>query len=277
MQKDNMIKKLDFFENRINKWQFLTGKTLKIIASIAMFVDHFTKTTFTSAVGIMFSSEQIPYEVYLQAEKIKFSVLLNIGKMAFPIYCFLLVEGFCHTRSKKKYLISLAIFALLSEIPFDLCIWGTMAQRRGTFPLYWGYQNVFFTLLLGASSLCLIEHFYKKADDETGKIKSICFQSIGPIVATAIATLIRSDYGATGVICIVLLYLTRRYRILQIICIVLTVGIFPLSLYGLLLCVAILLYNGKRGSIRHKYIYYTFYPLHLLALYFISIYYFPVA
>lgn len=274
MQKEKIIEMHYLFENRINKWQFLSGKTLKIIAAIAMFVDHFTKTTFTTVIGRMLSSEQIPYKVYLQAEEIKFSVLLNIGKIAFPIYCFLLVEGFCHTRSKKKYIFSLAIFALISEIPFDLCIWHTMAQRKGTFPFYWGYQNVFFTLLLGVCALYFIDFFSRKTDTKIEKVKQICVQSIGPVVAASIAVIIHSDYDAAGVICIVLIYLTRTYRILQIVCIVLIIGIFPLSLYGLLLCFMILLYNGKRGTIQHKYMYYAFYPLHLLILYFINSYLF---
>lgn len=275
MQQNNMIRKLDFFENRIKKWQFLTGKTLKIIATIAMFVDHFTKTTFTTAIGIMLSSEKIPYEVYLQAEEIKFSVLLNIGKIAFPIYCFLLVEGFCHTRSKRKYIFWMALFALISEIPFDLCIWDTMARRRGTFPFFWEYQNVFFTLLLGVCALYFIESFSKKTDNKEEKIKAICIQSIGSIVASIIAVIIHSDYEATGVICIVFIYLTRNYRILQIVCVILILGIFPLSLYGVFLCLIMLMYNGKRGTIRHKYMYYAFYPLHFLILYSINSYLFP--
>lgn len=68
-------------------------------------------------------------------------VIRKIGRPAFPVFCFFIVEGFCHTRNVKNYAVRLGIFALISEVPFDLAIFGT--------PFHWGHQNVFFTLFLG--------------------------------------------------------------------------------------------------------------------------------
>ena len=107
------------------KQQGISGYWLKVIAVISMLIDH------TSAVIL----EQIP-----GLENPAFLMRI-IGRLAFPIYCFLLVEGFYHTRRRAKYAGRLFLFALISEVPFDLAF-----SRR-----MWDFSsnNVFFTLLFG--------------------------------------------------------------------------------------------------------------------------------
>ena len=83
----------------------LTGAILKKIAVVSMIIDH------TAAV-------LVPYDQMHQL----FIMLRILGRLAFPLYCFLLVEGFCHTRNVKRYLLSLLTFALISEVPFDLAL-----------------------------------------------------------------------------------------------------------------------------------------------------------
>ena len=107
------------------KQQGISGYWLKVIAVVSMLIDH------TSAVIL----EQIP-----GLENPAFLMRI-IGRLAFPIYCFLLVEGFMHTRDREKYALRLGCFAAVSEIPFDLAFNGKVLEV--------GYQNVFFTLLLG--------------------------------------------------------------------------------------------------------------------------------
>ena len=116
----------------------ISGYWLKLIAVISMLIDH------TSAVIL----EQIPG---LEAPAFFMRI---IGRAAFPIYCFLLVEGFYHTRSRAKYAGRLFLFALISEVPFDLAF-----SRR-----MWDFSsnNVFFTLLFGLLVIWGVEGIKQK-------------------------------------------------------------------------------------------------------------------
>ena len=124
------------------KWG-ISGSVLKWFAVITMVIDHFGASVLEtyvmnvwgrSPLGNLFSDH---WNELLRVDRI----LRYIGRPAFPIFCFLLVEGFLHTRDVKKYAMRLGIFALISEIPFDLAV-------RGKF-FDWQYQNVYVTLLLG--------------------------------------------------------------------------------------------------------------------------------
>ena len=107
----------------------ITGSTLKIIAIIAMFIDHFAaivmdRYLFASGFyvrdtesGILAIDPSIPNGMMIYWIDV---ALRLIGRIGFPIFCFLLIEGFIHTRCRWKYLLRLTIFALVSEIPFDL-------------------------------------------------------------------------------------------------------------------------------------------------------------
>lgn len=127
----------------------ITGSTLKLIAIITMLIDHFAATIIekTLAARGAFSLDPTDLEAvqnfYLENGALYgvYSIMRLIGRIAFPIFCFLLVEGFQHTRNKNKYAFRLALFALISEIPFDLALFGTVLE--------FSHQNVFFTLLIG--------------------------------------------------------------------------------------------------------------------------------
>ena len=172
-------------------------------------------------------------------------VMRLIGRLAFPIFCFLLVEGFVHTRSVKDYAMRLALLACVSEIPFDLAIFGKA--------FYWDYQNVAFTLLLGIGAMSA----WKKCEG-----KSV-FQVLSAGGFCLMAMMVDCDYGAFGVFLIVLLYALRENRRWQAIFGALSVlweNSAPLAF------ILIYFYNGERGKANWKYLFYTFYPLHLLIL-----------
>lgn len=176
------------------------------------------------------------------------SVLRGIGRAAFPIFCFLLVEGAVHTRSPRKYLLRLASFALISEIPFDLALHNQ--------PFYWGTQNVFFTLLAG---LLVIQAFQRSPGQEWRGMLALA-------VLGAAAELCGTDYGAIGVAVIAVMYLLReRFWAASVLSLILLVLLARIEICCIPAFLILALYNGKRGR-QPKYFFYVFYPVHLLIL-----------
>lgn len=252
---DNMI---------TEKKKGMTGSTLKLIAIITMLIDHIgaivlehgmNANGYLEAVGseetmdIWLGQHTTLYLTYLACRL--------IGRIAFPIFCFLLVEGFTHTRCLWKYQLRLWCFALISEIPFDLALFGVIWNST--------YQNVFFTLAIGLTTISAI---YRFAKPESGAAKLYLKTIAITVVGCYIAYLLHTDYGAFGVLAIVVLYEFRQNRKTQ----VLVSGISFLLYEAATVAIGfipIYFYNGERG-LRIKYFFYIFYPAHLLVLYFIS-------
>ena len=140
----------------------ISGSTIKIIAVTAMLIDHIgaavlTRQLMADGLGSVMErgsvEEMMSWMMAHGAIYITYTMLRLIGRLGFPIFCFLLVEGFQKTRDVRKYAMRLGLFALLSEIPFDLAMRGS--------PFDFGYQNVYFTLFLGLFTLCAFEFFAK--------------------------------------------------------------------------------------------------------------------
>ena len=195
------------------------------------------------------------------------------GRLAFPIFCFLVVQGFTHTRSFAKYAGRLALFALLSEIPFDLAVNGRCFD--------WSGQNVFFTLLLGLVAVWWLRRFAAQK----------WLAAAGLLACMAAAWLIRCDYSFLGVALIALFYLLAdRPRLLwplaTILLLVGNVALYfvssflpgdplPLTLVfslgsgitestGALAFAILHCYNGQKGRQGHGF--YLFYPLQFLVM-----------
>lgn len=175
-----------------------------------------------------------------------------LGRIAFPIFCFLIVEGFFHTHDVRRYMGRLGVFALISEIPYDLAFRGV--------PLEYAHQNVFFTLLIGIGMVVLLER------NREWPVKAVIL-----LLAMWLAVLIRSDYNFRGVLLIFVFYIFHESRWLAV-----TAGGFwnflyqgVIQKYGVLSVLPLALYNGERGR-KMKYFFYIFYPAHLLLLYGIS-------
>lgn len=209
--------------------QCLDSFQLKCIAIVSMALDH------TGAV-------LYPSQIWLRC----------LGRIAFPIFCFLIVEGFFHTHDVRRYMGRLGVFALISEIPYDLAFRGV--------PLEYDHQNVFFTLLIGIGMMVLLER------NREWPVKAVIL-----LLAMWLAVLIRSDYNFRGVLLIFVFYIFHESRWLAV-----TAGGFwnflyqgVIQKYGVLSVLPLALYNGERGR-KMKYFFYIFYPVHLLLLYGIS-------
>lgn len=245
----------------------ISGSTLKMIAMASMVTDHaaavllglilmqrgvysvwnaspeYIKELLSyGSVGVMYAAYQIMRRV--------------IGRLAFPIYCFLLVEGFQRTGSRLKYMSRLFLFCLISEIPFDLAFFGRAFD--------WDHCNVFFTLFIAFVMMLLWEELERRCP-------VLIVQWLGIFLVFAAAAClgewIGCDYGAKGIAAVGLLYLFRKNRAAQI-----TAGCvaFLWEITAPLAFIPVAFYNGKKGW-NLKYVFYIFYPAHLLLLYLISI------
>lgn len=178
-----------------------------------------------------------------------------VGRFAFPIYCFLIAEGYVYTHSVKKYMGRLLVLALVSEVPFDLLWYGK--------PFFIWHQNVFFTLLLGLVCICAIDRL------------QIRWQVWLTIVAVGLFSqlVVQSDYGIFGIAMIVSFYLFRtnawgRFLAIVVINVILYGGVQSAAVFAL---VPVHFYGGRKGP-SAKWFFYAFYPVHLLLLYLIGRY-----
>ncbi len=257
---------------------------LKIFAIIVMLIDH---------IGAIFIS---PYTNYW----LNFA-FRGIGRLAFPIFVFLIVEGFYHTSNITKYLQRLGLFALISEIPFDLAFYKFhyganfvsdikfMFSDLSNFALmlnkFGEHQNVFFTLFLGLALITLMDMVEKKFYKNTmiNLLISNILDAVLTIVFCFMAYYLKTDYGIAGILMIVAFYLFRQSKALITLSL-LVISVTMLSdfsnfvitnnyfkIVGLLAVLAIIpigLYNGKKGK-NIKYFFYIFYPAHMFCLFLI--------
>ncbi len=195
--------------------------------------------------------------VFLQEGTSGYLILRSIGRLAFPIYCFLLVEGYFHTRNKRNYLIRLGIFAFLSEIPFDICFYQQW--------IYLEHQNVFFTLFLGLLTIWVLDLIRSKV--VTQNMLTRIFPYLWCAAMAFVAWLAHTDYQMMGIFLILGFYLYREqmnHLFLAVFVICMSFGnLIQLFALGALLPIAF--YNGKKGP-SMRYVFYGFYPIHLLVL-----------
>lgn len=240
----------------------LSQETLKIIACVTMFLDHFGALC-TPATDLAFwQMVSVNGRCFISVEM--YYVLRSIGRLAFPIFCFLLAEGAHYTRNSKKYALRLGLGMLLAEIPFDFAFYGGFT---------WEHQSVMVTLLLGYGAILLM----KETDNVLLKISAIF-----PFAMAA--EWLCTDYGGHGVAMMALFALTRELphaRWLQLGGLLVINGMMEsatlqyllgidisIQLLALFAMVPIALYSGKKTT-GNKYIqwgFYLFYPVHMALL-----------
>lgn len=273
----------------------MTREILKIIAMIAMFIDHYGMIGLAGDNWVLFRA---------------------IGRLAFPIFAFQIATGYSHTKNTKKYLLTLFIFALISEIPFNLL------QGHIIYPLS---QNVMFTFTLGIIFIKAINKFCKFSQNnilntfeieedfldtnpQTKPIYIINQLAIGGVIlviANLIGFITFVDYYGIGIVMVVMFYIIlnlkfnndkimQNIKYIQIALLGITMFVLFDSIGGLfieiagfevqvqmfatfsIIPIAMYLLTGEKKSLSgnydkyFKYFGYLFYPLHMMLLYFIT-------
>lgn len=225
-------REMNLFPERM---RVFSGSVLKLIAIFSMLIDHTAVCFSLGAEVTLFSLGGKAFTLY--------AILRYVGRIAFPLFVFLLVEGFRHTKNRRRYGMRLFLFAVISEIPYNLFRSGNWFDAK---------QNVFFTLLLGYLALCALESKHKK------------WASAEIVGLFAVAFFLRADYGYAGFVFILLVYALCKMPLLGAM-----MSACVLSIASAAAFVPIGLYNGERGFARSRtvsYLFYVFYPLHLLVL-----------
>jgi len=259
--------------NQLKEKLSVSSSALKLIAIATMLIDH---------IGAV-----------LQPEGNIYILLRSVGRLAFPLFCFMIVEGFSHTSDRKRYALRLGAFALISEIPFNLAFSGEL--------FHFGSCNVFFTLFIGLLTIWVADEYRNKSYIGAGII----------LFGTLLAEIINCDYGWYGVAIIVAFYIFKNKKAVSVLSFIALTFLYVISnqwavisiassvnmgfveyvnrflnmsiggylanycrqLLACLSAVFIVLYNGKKGFIKSKplkYIFYIFYPAHLIILWLIK-------
>ena len=227
------------------KWQNLglSGNQLKIVALIAMTCDH---------VGKMLLPQ--------------FTVLPILGRLSFPIFAYMIAEGCVYTKSKKKYFFMMAGLALLCQVVSFFAL-GSL------------YQCVLVTFSLSIGLIYLAEYAIEKRS-----ILSYVYCVIALLAAVFVSETLpfilqgtdyAIDYGLIGILLPVGIYLGRnkweKISVMSAVLILLSMKLGGIQWYGLLAPVLMVLYNGQRGKVNLKYLFYIYYPLHLVGIYLIGL------
>lgn len=219
----------------------LSGNRIKLLAALAMFCDH---------VGMIFFP--------------RVGIFRAIGRIAFPLFAFMIAEGAAHTRNMRRYLGRLAFIALISQFIFLVAV-----------PTFRQCIMVTFSL-----SILLILSIQNLKERKTPL--AIClFFGVSALVFFLCVVLphiladidFSIDYGLIGVLLPVVIRLlpnrtSRLFSVAAMLCL-LAVTDAPLQWFALLALPILFLYNGQRGKANLKWFFYLFYPIHLALLYLI--------
>lgn len=232
----------------------ISGGLLKLFAVLMMTAYSFSEVIIKNGKLYGYSEEYYQMAV-ATAEGMHWLKLYHIlhacGYFCFPIFVFLCVEGFLHTSHFWKYFSRMLAFALVSEVPFDLC----MFNENYHFEL----QNPMLTLALGL----LVLYGMKKSR------RHVLQRFLWVFLGCAVAYFAKLQFGACGVLGMALMYHFHKEKHLQLLCGVLVTAVASMHMHFLpVLCfLPIWFYNGERGRLPLKWFFYLYYPLHLFTFY----------
>jgi len=253
---------------------------------MTMLIDHASLTLvyaklakYPEYLNLIFSGEATQEQIAaLPADYVSlhsaYIIMRMVGRIAFPLFAFLLFEGFMHTSDYKRYLIRVGICALVAEIPFNLIV--TQASvtfdrpNVSTSVFYPQYQNTIFTFVLALLMLYGMKRFEADEMNPKAAFKQWVMQLLCVVAACVLSVLLKTDYSYIGILFIAMLYFFRTNKKMQILfgCII----FLQVDIAYLFAFVPIAMYNGHIiRSKKFKYFFYIFYPAHLLVLYLLSL------
>lgn len=222
----------------------LTNNQLKILACASMLLDHVGKELFPDI-----------------------KLLQIIGRIAFPVFAFMIAEGCCYTRNKRAYFLKISGLALGCQLVYFI------AERSF-------YQNVLVTFSLSVLTIFAVE-FVKKRKNALSVVWLLTDIAVIIFLCFVMPDIVRGfhiDYGIFGLMLPVAVYLAPKKSVklivLTVFLILLSIDLGGIQWYSLISVVVLALYNGQRGRINLKYLFYIFYPLHLALIYLIKILFF---
>ncbi len=228
---------------KISNWKGLTGNQLKIIALIAMTCDHVGRQLF-------------PEYPFLQI----------IGRLAFPIFAYMIAEGCQYTRNRKKYLLTMAALAFICQVVYYIAM-GSL------------YQCVLVTFSLSIGLTYALDNAVKQRTTGKWILSGVVFISI-VFVSVFLPRILSSenfeiDYGLWGILLPVAVYFgkTKIQKLLFAAIFLILVGysLGGIQWYSMTALLLLIMYSGKRGKWKLKDLFYIYYPLHLVGIYVISI------
>lgn len=224
--------------------KILDSNSLKIVAISSMLLDH---------IAYLF----IPIDNFL------YLIFRFIGRVCAPIMFYSVAKGYFYTRDKVKYGLRLFLFALISQIPYSLFI--------GNELFLFNKYNVLFTLFLAFLSLTIFD----KVEDKLSKFS---------LILLCLGLSFFCDWGIIGIVYTFIFYLLKDNRYKYVLYCLCSLGYLSINFIiyknilgfligiGLFLVIPLIyLDNGSKGKVYWKYLFYSFYPMHLLILYFVNI------
>ena len=216
------------------RFKCLSASDIKLIAVITMTIDHI-------------GAALLPQYLFLRI----------IGRLAFPVYCYMIVNGLFYTKNCGKYVLRLLMSAFVSEVFFDLAFYGEVINKN--------HQNVFFTLAIGLGVIALIE----KLRLRYGMEYTILVSAADIIIVTAgcfLAYLMKTDYSFYGVLMIYGFYSFRFNAVISCVFqVFINMILGGVQIFAILSLVPICMYNGEKGKLedKAKWLFYVYYPIHL--------------
>ncbi len=223
------------------KFSLLSNNSLKVIAMVSMLTDHMGLVLFPHI-----------------------RIFRIIGRLAFPIFAYMIAEGCFYTKDRRRYLLLIAAMGFGCQAVYLL----TSASF---------HMNILLTFTLSICAIFSADNFFRKKDGKSLLIFILVWLSV--IFLCAIAPELfstygfRFDYGFLGVFLPVAVYFPKKKSLKILFTAIVLLGMTYLNqaqIYSLCAVPLLMLYNGKRGKLNMKYVFYIFYPAHLAVIYLID-------